>query len=149
MNVYFLQAGDHGPIKIGCAQDVLDRRIELQCAHYEKLHVRAIYPGDVALEQKFHAQFREHLIRGEWFAPAPEIMKCIDRAPIHHVDERPNGRPKIDREISLDEARELWLDTSLSNEAALEAMRGWTQSAAYREFGASGRPRPGRPPGDE
>ena len=56
------------------------------------------------------------------------------------------GRPKADREMSFEDARNIWKDLDIiTNEAAIRKMKGWNMSAAYRHFGKSGRPVHGRP----
>jgi len=77
--VYFVQGERGGPIKIGVASDVEARVSALQVSHHEKLVVRLVVAGDAARERAFHRQFRKHRIRGEWFAPDPELLKFIER----------------------------------------------------------------------
>ena len=69
MPVYFIQAGDDGPIKIGWAESVARRRSQLQVQTYLKLSVRAMIDGDQGVEKRLHDRFKRHLIRGEWFKP--------------------------------------------------------------------------------
>ena len=76
--IYFLQAGESGPVKIGMAGDIWKRVRALQLAHYEDLHIRGHIAdwrwGNYAwAEQVLHARFVQHRIRGEWFSPAKEI----------------------------------------------------------------------------
>jgi hypothetical protein len=56
-------------------------------------------------------------------------------------------QPMREKRMPLHDAREIWFSRKIrTNAKALRKMRGWTQSAAYTEFGASGRP-PGNPGG--
>lgn len=65
--VYFIQSGEHGPVKIGLAQDPLRRMAELQTGNPEDLFLRHVVPGKRADEGKLHHRFREARVRGEWF----------------------------------------------------------------------------------
>jgi hypothetical protein len=96
--VYFIQAGESGPIKIGkttCSP--LERLRTLQGGHYEKLHlVGVIFAGsysnqgtDVSnnrnlvderltkLEREVHSAFDEERIRGEWFELSEALAEFI------------------------------------------------------------------------
>jgi len=99
--VYFVRAGEDGPIKIGkTTTSPFGRMSQLQGAHYLKLHligviVIAEYPdGTYAngvdwkkkreneerlakLETSIHAAFDEERIRGEWFEPSEALMDFI------------------------------------------------------------------------
>jgi hypothetical protein len=68
MPVYFIRAGESGPVKIGIADDVSARLRELQTAHHESLLVVRTVDGAQDLEAAFHAAFRDRHIRGEWFS---------------------------------------------------------------------------------
>jgi hypothetical protein len=86
VGVYFIQAGDEGPIKIGRALDVDQRRFTLQSAHYETLHLRLVYvprncnllDSVAAVERRFHRVFEEQHLRGEWFSPGGELQEFIE-----------------------------------------------------------------------
>lgn len=67
MPVYFIRAGDSGPVKIGRAIDVAGRLAELQTAHYEVLHLIREVEGGAAEERWFHRHFHVLRIRREWF----------------------------------------------------------------------------------
>ncbi len=77
--VYFIQAGDGGPVKIGIAVDPARRCKDMQTGHYAKLAVVGTCPGGLAQEQAYHRQFAEHRLHGEWFSPAPDILAEIAR----------------------------------------------------------------------
>jgi hypothetical protein len=76
--VYFLQAGARGAIKIGTSTNLQSRIDTLQTAHPEPLRLLATVPGGVAIERVFHAAFAAHRKQGEWFEPAPELLRAID-----------------------------------------------------------------------
>jgi hypothetical protein len=73
--VYFVRAGDNGPIKIGQAANLKNRLADLQQAHWEKLVVLA--SSGSLREREVHAKFRHLRIRGEWFQPADELVSFI------------------------------------------------------------------------
>lgn len=74
-HVYFIQAGENGPIKIGHTVDVRARLKNLQTAHYETLGVIAWWAGTRDDEAAAHAALATHRIRGEWFHPADEVYR--------------------------------------------------------------------------
>ncbi len=82
--VYFIQAGDSGPVKIGKTNDVNKRLRALQTAHADTLHVRHVL-NDVSavMETRLHERFAEHRIRGEWFKP--DVIQAI-------LDDKSTGR---------------------------------------------------------
>jgi hypothetical protein len=74
--VYFIQAGEDGPVKIGVARDIRSRRTDSQIAHYQVLHIRGCIRerrSPELAEEALHKHFAQHRIRGEWFAPVEEI----------------------------------------------------------------------------
>lgn len=73
--VYFVQAGEDGPIKVGYSNHVEGRLASLQTAHHAPLRVLLKVPGGLALEAALHAALAPHRLRGEWFRPAPEVLR--------------------------------------------------------------------------
>jgi Meiotically up-regulated gene 113 len=68
--VYFIQAGDHGPVKIGFSNKP-DRRLpQLQTGNHRDLQLRHVIPGDKDTERELHERFADARIRGEWFGLA-------------------------------------------------------------------------------
>jgi hypothetical protein len=85
--VYFIQAGEEGPIKIGWTRSDPRARMALfQTGHYERLRlvgtISSSPHGDASsirrLERSLHASFREYHLRGEWFAPGPRLLHHIE-----------------------------------------------------------------------
>ena len=76
--VYFVQQGSTGPIKIGRSKNPRYRVRELSCGSCEPLNLLATTPGWEAEERALHMRFAQHRIRGEWFAPAPELVSLIE-----------------------------------------------------------------------
>lgn len=75
--IYFIQVGDDGPIKIGCAKNPFERLSSLQCANHEVLSLRAIYQGYAFEEKQIHEEFAGARIRGEWFHPTAELLEHV------------------------------------------------------------------------
>ncbi len=65
--VYFIQAGDGGPVKIGWTRVLLRRLGNLQTGNHQKLRVIGWFGGSQADEATVHGYFSPDCIRGEWF----------------------------------------------------------------------------------
>lgn len=76
--VYFVQAGEGGPVKIGTTKDIKTRLIDIQIGCWVEIRLLAELPGNATSEAAFHRRFEEHWIRGEWFRPHEELMRCIE-----------------------------------------------------------------------
>jgi len=74
MTVYFIRAGEDGPVKIGYAANVAARLATLQSAHFADLIVIREMPGKSQQEAWLHRYFREYRIRREWFRFCPEML---------------------------------------------------------------------------
>lgn len=71
-NVYLIQRGGDGPIKIGAtAGDPLRRMATLQTASPETLYLIGCVRGS---EDDIHQRFRAHHISGEWFVAHEDIL---------------------------------------------------------------------------
>lgn len=85
MSVYFIQAVNGGPIKIGFSKDVAgchERLRTLQTGHHEPLKItRIIEDGTRHTEAALHRRFDEFRCRGEWFTNAPEVAIEADALP--------------------------------------------------------------------
>jgi hypothetical protein len=81
--LYFIQAGEEGPIKIGIASNVTKRLSMLQIGNAEELRVLALLECHPSVEDLLHGRFAEGRIRGEWFDPwTPglyELVVCVHR----------------------------------------------------------------------
>jgi hypothetical protein len=65
--IYFIQSGEHGPIKIGLSNGPNRRLPQLQTGNPDELLLRHVIPGDLGVERKLHQRFEPARIRGEWF----------------------------------------------------------------------------------
>lgn len=75
--VYFIQAGDRGPIKIGWSCEVSRRLAELQTANASRLVLLGFIPGTQALERAWHERFAEDRLEAEWFRPSQVLLDAI------------------------------------------------------------------------
>lgn len=76
--IYFVQAGESGPIKIGLARSPKDRIKQLQAANHEELRLIAVCDGNHRKERQFHEAFAADHIHGEWFKPSAELLALTD-----------------------------------------------------------------------
>jgi hypothetical protein len=75
--VYFVQAENGGPIKIGKATDVERRVADLQRTNPFTLRVLAVAEGGSTLETQLHQRFASDRKHNEWFEPSRELMRLI------------------------------------------------------------------------
>ena len=79
--IYFIQAGENGPIKIGKSDDPERRLKDLQTAHYEELELLHVWDHEDDGEwdePKIHAHLSEYRRHGEWFNPHENVFKFIN-----------------------------------------------------------------------
>lgn len=79
--IYFVQAGDEGPVKIGTSKFVNERLATLQTHSPYPLRLIGTIEGD---EAKIHARFSHLRLHGEWFRPGDDLLEFIN-------DEVPSG----------------------------------------------------------
>lgn len=73
--IYFVEAGESGPIKIGYTKMyVVDRLMFLQVGNPMPLRLLAYTAGTRAEERRLHDKFSAHRMRGEWFQRSDEIL---------------------------------------------------------------------------
>lgn len=77
MPVYFIQAGETGPVKIGSSLRVASRLASMQPHCWEKLRLIRLFNGYAVEEGSLHARFRQHRLRGEWYRPVEEIIDGV------------------------------------------------------------------------
>ena len=78
--VYFAQSTAGGPIKIGYSASPEARVASLECGSPFPLRVLKTIPGDAKVERSLHDRFAAHRLRGEWFAPHPDLLAFIAEA---------------------------------------------------------------------
>lgn len=77
--IYFIQAGDSGPIKIGKTRYIKKRLRSLQTINSEDLQVRGWMPEGDWTEKQLHQKFAVYKQKGEWFLPSEDILTFIQR----------------------------------------------------------------------
>jgi hypothetical protein len=83
--VYFIQAGEDGPIKIGYSARPENRLRELQLGNWQDLFLLKKIRGSSELEATYHSKFADAHIRSEWFhpiAPLTELIEGLESEPI-------------------------------------------------------------------
>lgn len=88
--IYFIQAGDAGPIKIGFTSGCpLDRMANLQTGSPDELRLVAHARGTQEDERELHKRFAHLRMRGEWFQPKSELVEFIRGIQFAQRDEPP------------------------------------------------------------
>ena len=88
MAVYFIRAGENGPVKIGQAADPASRLFDFQSGHYEILLLVRQILGGRREERALHHTYRALRIRGEWFRwceTMATVIPDLAGAPDTHV----------------------------------------------------------------
>ncbi len=94
--VYFVRAAGVGPIKIGHS-GAWERRVRaLQTSQAGRLDVVLVVLGSREVEQALHTQFAEHRLEGEWFTPAPELLRFMAEHADCDVRKDPSARLVVD-----------------------------------------------------
>jgi hypothetical protein len=97
MPVYFIQAGDAGPIKIGHTNDVRKRLSMIQTSAPDHLRLLAVMDGGEAEERALHRELTDFRRVGEWFDPSPEVMGAVSRG--RPVNERRHRKQRADTSV--------------------------------------------------
>jgi DNA-binding NtrC family response regulator len=80
--IYFIQAGENGPIKIGVTGgEVCERVKQLQTASPYKLNLIAIENGFKDAEIILHNKFKHLRMEGEWFGPGDDLVEYCSNLP--------------------------------------------------------------------
>lgn len=73
--IYFVQAKEGGPIKIGYSANVWKRMSSLRSSNPEYLNLLGVMEGDRTEEKRVHSLFKRK--QGEWFDDSPELQEFI------------------------------------------------------------------------
>lgn len=76
--VYFVQAGEGGPIKIGKAMNPSQRIGNLQVGNPHEVKLLHCLPDTGCTEGRIQGIFEESHLRGEWYNPTPDLLEFID-----------------------------------------------------------------------
>lgn len=80
MTIYFIQAVQGGPIKIGHTADRIRTRLtDIQRMCPIPLQIIGVIDGDEELESTLHFHFREYRLHGEWFEPVNSLLNLIQQ----------------------------------------------------------------------
>lgn len=75
--VYFIQAGNDGPIKIGKAKDLKRRLQAIQTDCPYPIQILAI--DSTNHEKEWHIKYKKYCLHGEWFSPHSALLKEIEK----------------------------------------------------------------------
>ena len=78
--IYFIQAGENGPIKIGWTKDALSAEIRLknlQVGNHENLEIMRVIGGRRSDEYWIQEMFKDLHINGEWYKPSDTLIKFV------------------------------------------------------------------------
>jgi len=151
--VYFIQASQGGPVKIGTSRSPERRLARLQESSGFDLALLTVVPGNRSLESKIHRELSAWRLRGEWFAACESVEACRARLAAEHGSEQSlqvvleeDGQPgsrdaarialRAAREvpISKEEFRE-WTDRLFRVAAARVASKERRKPEKRRSFG--------------
>ena len=77
--IYFIQAGENGPIKIGASSVPRFHLDRLQQGNHEKLTIVAEIPGERNLGKKVQADLKAFERGRQWFYPTDEVLDYIEK----------------------------------------------------------------------
>lgn len=105
--IYFIQAVDGGPVKIGFAVEPKRRIAEIQRMSPSLLRVLALIDGDRKYEGELHRYFAKLRQYGEWFKAEQELLDFIANPlpviPVRPIAPKRVKKPK--REMTLNQAK--------------------------------------------
>lgn len=79
--VYFIQADENGPIKIGFTSDKPEKRLnQLQTGNHASLKLLGAINATADREKELHAALAEWRLQGEWFEPHPTVLATVQEA---------------------------------------------------------------------
>jgi len=143
--VYFIRAGQSGPIKIGVASDPQKRAVSISTASFMPVELLATMDGDHNVERSLHQRFKKDRLNGEWFAPTPELIEFI--MTLEKAENRPRkypGRYGVWAHMSAEDyerARIAWFGKDHKTDAAAASSVGMVAPTMRLHFGRSGRVR--------
>lgn len=71
--IYFVQAEEGGPVKIGRTKDPKARLASLQTGSAVPLVVRRLFAGGARAEAEIHERLDDYRLGGEWFSPSRDV----------------------------------------------------------------------------
>lgn len=118
MAVYFIQATDGGPIKIGATSHLKERLAALsRRAAGQRLRILATLKGHIPEEKKVHRRFAHLRGWGEWFEPGEDLLQFI----------ADYGTPWDGQDEPVARCMKVWLDPHVADSCeAMAYYRGKT-----------------------
>lgn len=95
MAVYFIRAGENGPVKIGTAVNPQRRLRYFQTAHYEPLSIIREIPGGRVEEAWLHRFFQDVRVRNEWFRFCAEMFEIVPPVFSEHAPDALNEAVRL------------------------------------------------------
>lgn len=98
--IYFAQAGEDGPIKIGYSNNPERRAKQLK---YDDKPCRLLStrPGNFLVKQAIHRALWSHRIQGEWFRPVAQVLEA-QTAPLPLDAPAPDSDPPLTSDAAID-----------------------------------------------
>lgn len=92
--LYFVQAENGGPIKIGLALDPEKRLAQLQTGHPERLVLCEVVWVTRSFERRLHTLFAAYRLHGEWFRAHPVLAHIAHAEPDPALADEPFEYPR-------------------------------------------------------
>lgn len=136
--IYFIQAGENGPIKIGSSDNPVERMAQLQTANAAKLKLLWTHTGDATREQKIHKLFRDEKIRGEWYNPSQKLMASVAAFPKSQIFNIEEGR-SITVSRYMDGRIQFYMGTFTitmrdDNHIRIDGPEDWSESPLFIDY---------------
>lgn len=93
--IYWVQAVDGGPVKIGYAVRPAHRLMMLQTGNPRELVIRRLQRGAIRDEMWLHDLFGAYRIRGEWFRSHPVLAEMCGAIPDAELADEVFRLPKV------------------------------------------------------
>lgn len=100
MSVYLVRAGEHGPVKIGYAENVARRMIKMQADNHVRLILLRELTGGKAEEAVLHLRFADLRLHGEWFGFSRLMMGDVGMADARVFEPGPKT-PAVDTKAAI------------------------------------------------
>jgi T5orf172 domain len=114
MPVYMIQAGEHGPVKIGRSTEngLRDRLFSIQSGNHVRLSVIRVLVGDKDVERALHSLFSHRRMHGEWFEFDEDMLGDLGFPVWADADEALKGWNDIGRHENKSAAISAWMRKS-------------------------------------
>ncbi len=101
--VYFIQAGEDGPVRIGWARDPLARLAKLQKGNHESLRLLMTIADNGTLATRTQARFEWLRMHGEWFRFEADLQRMLwVSGAVPHPDTLVESQAAVQNGLSAD-----------------------------------------------